>query len=371
MSRTLVCRILSIQRHKRSYFLYVAGESMESQLLVSPSLAKKYNIVPLSVLFATVTDVLNDEGKVTLQIQTILLCVNPSGEGDTQNQVAYVSNRARNYRMFRHRFIEKLSQHYEDQGFHRLVSPLSMSERGTSTVAPVRLVGGHVDRYLKITHELELKREMAYTLEPFFEIGYVARDVCEGRRSSSEYLVLEFVAPVQDISIVSREILSAVRLACEVADELCIKHRDYSSIDLIDVNKLVAPSLHDERVRWFGAQKKRTKNALYLNAPTNSPLVKESGGVRRETVWVVEGNSFAHGYRDENDYHAIYQSVQSQKRDLAQSGIEAALPTDFLDILKLGIPDSVSMGLGLDRFLTDFLEFSSIREMRRNRHWRR
>jgi elongation factor P--beta-lysine ligase len=361
-----VCRVLSIQKHKNSHFLYVSGLDDYRQMIIDPDMSNQNGIALFSIITGKYALIKNSKNKLIPHIIRLQSCVVPALQPiEAKNHIDRVSNTTLSLRLFYHQFLAELSKHFLEQGYYRLSSIFTMNERGTSTVNPVKATGEHIDKFIKITHEIELKKEMAFLLKPFFEIGFVARDVFEGKVSSSEYLILEFVNPTEDERIVVEEIVFIKNLAMNLASQIGVKHLDLSDMTVVDLADEVRAQNPKQLDNWFESKKKNTKNTLYLNAPTSSPLVRNVGGFRHESIWILNGNSIAHGYQDENDYMAIFNAFNAQKRELASRGVSAEMPEDFLSIVKMGLPLSVSFGFGLDRFLTRFLLFSSISELHR------
>ena len=196
---------------------------------------------------------------------------------------------------------------------------------------------------------------MACTLKPTFEIGYVIRDVRDRASSPNEYLLLEFVNPTTDISIIRDEVLGIIDIACRIATQVDLPHAHYDDMIIFDVDQEVPDLSHKQRLPWFKQQKASASNTLFLNSPVASPLVKWIGGWRKETIWIVGGNSVTHRCRDETDCYLFRNECLRQQKDLKAGGIYADTPRHFLRLLEMGVPESVSLGFGLDRFLEHFL----------------
>lgn len=349
-------RVLGIRRHKASWFLDVTSSSGERQLIIDPELAVNAGISMMSLFEGTLAEAVNSRGQLVSRVVHVHSCKNPSiGPTQRGRHAHLISSTARRHRIFRGLFAEAVSQHFLTQGYLRLLSRASMEERGTSTVSPLRISGQYVDRFLKITHELELKSEVACTLRPTFEIGYVIRDVRERISSPAEYLLLEFVNPTTDISIIRNEVLGVIDIACRVAARVGLPHAHFDDMIVLDVDREVPGLSREQRLTWFRRRKASASNTLFLNSPVSSPLAKWIDGCRKETIWIVGGESVAHGYRDETDCYLFHDECLRQQEDLKASGIDADLPRRFLRLLEMGVPESVSLGFGLDRFLEHFL----------------
>ena len=151
-------RVLGIRRHKTSWFLDVTSSSGEHQLIIDPESADGAGISKMSLFEGTLEETVNSRGQHVSRVVHVHSCRNPNIGPTLRGKYAHlISSTARRHRIFRALFAEAVSQHFLTQGYMRLLSRVSMEERGTSTVSPLRISGHYVDRFLKITHELELK----------------------------------------------------------------------------------------------------------------------------------------------------------------------------------------------------------------------
>lgn len=353
-------RVVAVRRHKSCWFLDAMNSDGRQQLVVDATLARQTGISRLSLLQATVHPAVNDRGQPVLQVTQVDSCRSPRGNSPQQTGPDNLLTGATDQILFTSLLLAATSEHLSEQGYLRILSRSVVNERGTSLAPPARISGRYVSGFLKITHELELKEVVACTLRPAFEIGYVIRDVHNRRSSPNEYLLLELVNPVTDVSVVRREILTIVSLAAEVADQLNLPHADYSNIEVRDVDQEVPHLDHAQRTRWFRELKPRIASAILLNSPVDSPLARSVRGHRKETIWIVNGKSIAHGYRDETDYESFHKGSRRQEVRLRDIGVDGSPSSRFLNLLKLGAPESVSIGFGVDRFIRGFLAKKSI-----------
>ena len=346
-----LCRVLSIQKRKETTFLYVAGFKHARQLLVNNSYLDSNKVTIMSIIKGTCGIVFNNKGEKCYNISNIESIVYP--ENTVMISQRY-TNKAMMYRACRNKIIQDLRHLLEEEGFLESNSPFTIQYRGTSTAAPLKISGKYVDRYCKITHELAIKKAMCDQLQPVYEIGYVARDQYTTVNGAFEYSILEFVTPLHDMSFIEYFVKKIIEIAQKNSKEFGIDTLDLSELSIVNVAALSQSQ--------FYSLKKQASNTLFFDAPVDSPLVKKVNGSRRETIWFVNGVSIAHGYMDENSAENIIEYSNKQLQELKTKGVSAELSWDFIDLLKSGIPNSISIGFGLDRFFQLFFNFNNLKE---------
>ena len=351
-----LCRVLSVQKRKCSIFLYVSGFDKAKQLLIKRELYEKHNIRVMSVIKGICSEGVNNKGKSIYIIDEVESCV-AAVECDAYHEC--FTNKAHSYRLCRNDIINKVHDFLRSESFQMINSPFTLPYRGTSIASPLKIEGKFVNRYCKITHEFALKKAMAENLQPVYEIGYVARDMYTTVSNWFEYSVLEFVSPTHNISFISTFIEEFIKIAVESAELFALPHYDFSCLKIIEL---------DEEFKYEGVDFEKLrqieKNAIFINAPVNSPLVKKIDGKRRETIWVFNGESMAHGYKDENNWEAIYDLSCKQMEELEKKGVEGEFSRDFLSLMKIGVPESISIGFGIDRFFQFFFGFETMKAYR-------
>ncbi|MCM1439918.1 MAG: hypothetical protein NC131_12055 [Roseburia sp.] len=246
-------------------------------------------------------------------------------------------------------FTEKIRELFISKGFIHIQSTPFMKERGTSTVEPfvVKSKFGN-ERYLNITFELELKKAYYITFSPVFEIGILSRDVYSTKYGVNEFLSLEFVAPIGMCEL--KEVcLEIIEIAKQLAKEQGISYaNDFENITICT---------EEQEMESEG-------NTMYLNLLTTSPLAKKSkNGCRYEFKWKYGKKTVAHGYHDENNYSEINNYFNLQAEQLLSNGIAAETNKDYLDVLSVSAPPSMSFNFGIDRFLQYFLQCNSAYEI--------
>lgn len=349
-----LCRVLRIQKHKCSNFIYVSGFELARQLLIDDLLMSQYDIGIMSIIKGKCIETKNNVGKTIYQVCLIESHVKAAACLTYQENY---TNKALLYKKCRNEILFQVENFLGRNNFQSVNSPFTIPFRGTSTASPLKISGKYVNRYCKITHELGIKKMMSELLCPVYEIGYVARDIYSTMTTWFEYNILEFVSPIHDLTFIENFIKEFIQIATSVADEWGIKHRDFSSFKVL--------RLEDDNTyegRHFEDLRHSEENVIFLNAPVESPLVKCIDGRRSETIWYLYGDSMAHGYCDENDWSILRDLSLKQQAELKRKGIDAELSLDFLELLELGMPNSVSLGIGIDKFFQQFFMFTNLKE---------
>lgn len=341
-----ICRVLKIQKHKNFKFLYVSGFEQSRQLIIKDELFLKFNISAMSIIRGECEKILNNQNKQSFEITSIVSVKETIGNNSYAKE--YVSNKNQLMQICKQQIIMKIEGFLQDDGFLKMNSPFTMNSRGTSIASPLKIQGQFVDRYCKITHEIELKKMLYKTLSPLYEVGYVSRDIYSTNKKNFEYNVLEFVSPIHDVDFIETFMKKIVEIANQEAEKLNVQHVDLSNLTVVDLKGKM--------------EETQLNNVIYLNRPVDSPLVKVVNGVRTETIWIYNGISLGHGYNDENDYYLVLEEFTNQQRTLKERNIEAELSEDFLNVMKIGLPDTVSIGLGLDLFLCKFFGFDNFKD---------
>lgn len=277
---------------------------------------------------------------------------------------------------FRQIFIREIERYLWDSGLTRVDTNILMVNRGTSNAIPIRCMGNNIEQhYLKITHEVELKKIALATMNSVFDFSHVFRDTYETVIRTDEIMLLEGVLIENDTRVLSRIILDILEIARNVANETETPYlKDYDNVAVVDFDTVeCAPGTTREETYQDYVNGITTPTLIY-NAPINSPFVLKRNGRCVETIFHTQSKfkemdgcdrvtSFYHGYEDENSYSAIRESFLSQQMKLKAQGIDADLPDDYLKMLQYGSPGTISFGFGLDRFIGVFLDCTSIQEI--------
>lgn len=265
--------------------------------------------------------------------------------------------------LFRNRFIDELRKLMYEFGMISANSTLLMDYRGTSTAIPFECWAKYTGKkYMKITHEVELKKAAILTLSSVFDLSYVYRDVYDTKKRLSEIMLLEGILISDDPEVLVDILLAICKRAIELAKAMAIDYDDrFEHITVLDASKEISKAVISAPKKYKEYLNSIDYPTIIINSPIDSPFVKaDKNGCKKEVKFIVNGTSPYHGYVDENSYDKLYAEFNFQLQDLEEEVSENALPIDFLDILKYGSPNTVSFGMGLDRFVTQLLMCGNI-----------
>ena len=277
---------------------------------------------------------------------------------------------------FRQTLVRDISRYLWDSGLVQVDTNALMVNRGTSTAIPIRCNGGHIEqRFLKITHEVELKKIALTTMNSVFDFSHAFRDTYDTVFRTDEIMMLEGVLIEKDVRVLSRIVLDILEIARNVANEIGVPYlKDFDNVSVIDFDKVERTPGKSAEETYQDYISGIVTPTLICNAPINSPFVLKNNGRCVETIIYARNEfkeadrskrvtSFYHGYEDETAYASINESFLLQKMRLKALGIDADLPKDYLEMLQYGSPGTISFGFGFDRFLAIFLDLPSIQEI--------
>lgn len=256
-----------------------------------------------------------------------------------------------------------IQDYLSDLGIMQVNTPILTSFRGTSVANPAFVRGDYIgEQYIKITHELELKKLAYLTLAPVFEFGYVVRDRYVTKTGLNEFLMLEAVLPCDFNFDLKLFYLKVIEEAIRLADEIGLKYNPmFNEISVIDVleeykkeNKVYDSHIYNE---IYNIILENNKHVILMNAPLDSPLgQKNEFGMPVETQWNLCDHGIGHGYMDEYRTDILVQEFSRQKDYLKSKGVEAQLPEDYLEYCMYASIPTFSFNLGIERFNQFFFE---------------
>lgn len=373
----MLFRILTVRSHKKVTFCdaYCYGE-YRRQLLFDNQLLQGRPMTVGCVVDIEYHSGKNNRGENVFYVDDIKDIISPMNnssyksfqkkdESDTALEDVFAQdlNGGIHLRQWKFRvlFQERLEQILFELGVVRTYTPITTPYRGTSTASPVKAIGQYTgDRYVKITHELELKKQCYLSLAPVYEIGYVMRDRYMTVMGLNEFLTLEAVVPAQIIFDTKEFYLQVARMAMELAEELQLEYVDvFKELKVVDLLELYqrehAEFSKEEYFALYEEVIERYPHCIVLNSPQESPLgIASVYGLVLETKWVFEGHGFGHGYLDEYRHDVLKKEFLRQQEQLALKGIEAELPEDYLYACEYAAIPTLSFNLGIDRFLDCF-----------------
>ena len=373
----MLFRLIAIREHKNIVFCDSFNEEYDKiQVAIPKEIFSEYNLKIGSVIFANYEITKNKYGKDLYMINKIQEAViheknitykSINNNSMSMDQVSFINalNGGINlkYWEIKQRLLEEIRKFLINKSFIEVNTSILMDNRGTSMVNPMQVNSKYNGtKYLKITHELELKKLCYLTLKSLFEIGYVARDVYSTTKSANQYLAFELVAPSQNSLSAEELYLYVYEVAIELAKAYNITYSDlFNEIKTVDVLKLYL-SNHKKfnKVEFIEFYKKfleEEKNIIFLNAPVDTPLAKESEyGIPLETKWAIGQRGIGHGYYDQDEVTVIENLFKIQQEELRKHGIEATIDKDYLNVLEYAGIDTKSLNIGIDRLLYKFLD---------------
>ena len=266
---------------------------------------------------------------------------------------------------WRHHFllVEFIQAYLKKLGILQVNTPILTPFRGTSVANPAHVKGEYIgEQYIKITHELELKKLVYLTLAPVFEFGYVVRDRYVTKTGLNEFLTLEAVLPGDYEFDLRLFYLSVIEEAIRLAEELGIKYNSkFKEITVVDVweeykknNEVYNLARY---IDTYNSISEKNSHVILINAPLDSPLgQKNEYGIPVEIQWNLCDHGIGHGYRDEYKIDTLINEFEKQKDYLRTKGIEAQLPEDYLEYCMHASVPTFSFNLGIERFNQFFFE---------------
>lgn len=373
----MLFRLIAVREHKNIVFCDSFNEKYEKiQVAIPKEIFNNYNLKVGSVIFANYKITKNKYGKDLFMIENIqevtshaknITYKSINNNFMSMNQSSFINalNGGINlkYWEIKQRLLEEIRRFLINKSFIEVNTSILMNNRGTSTVNPMQVNSKYNGtKYLKITHELELKKLCYLTLKSLFEIGYVTRDVYSTTKSANQYLAFELVAPSQNSLSAEELYLYVYEIAIGLAKMYNITYNDlFDEIQTIDVLKLYLSNHKDfnkiEFILFYKKLLEEEKNIIFLNAPVDTPLAKESEyGIPLETKWAIGKRGIGHGYYDQDEVSIIDNSFKTQQEKLRNQGIDATIDKDYLTVLEYAGINTKSLNIGIDRLLYKFLD---------------
>lgn len=373
----MLFRLIAIRGHKNIVFCDSFNEKYEKiQVAIPIEIFNKYNLKIGSVIFANYNITKNKYGNdlyMVENIQEVIIheknitykSINNNSMSMSQSSFVTALNGGINlkYWEMKQRLLEEIRKFLINKSFIEVNTLILMDNRGTSTVNPMQVNSKYSGtKYLKITHELELKKLCYLTLKSLFEIGYVTRDIYSTTKSANQYLTFEMVTPSQNLLSAEELYLYVYEIAIKLAKMYNITYSDlFNEIQTVDVLKLYLDNHKTfnkmEFIEFYKKILEEEKNIIFLNAPVDTPLAKESEyGIALETKWAIGKRGIGHGYYDQDEVSVIENLFKLQQEKLREQGIDATIDKDYLMALEYAGISTKSLNIGIDRLLYKFLD---------------
>lgn len=373
----MLFRLIAIRNHKNIVFCDSFNEKYEKiQLAIPTDIFNSLNLKVGSVISANyemsknkygndlflvndINNVINHEKNLSFKsINTKLSSMNHSNFISALNGGINLK-----YWEMKQRLLEEIRKFMINRSFIEVNTSLLMDNRGTSIVNPMQVNSKYSGtKYLKITHELELKKLCYITLKSLFEIGYVTRDVYSTVKSANQYLTFELVAPIENTLSAEELYIYVYELAIKLAKTYGISYSQiFDKIETIDVLKLylLKHKKFDKKefLEFYKNLLEEEKNIIYINAPIETPLAKESEyGIPLETKWAIGKRGIGHGYYDQDQINIIENLFKVQQKELKTKGIDSTIDKEYLMTLMYAGINTKSLNIGIDRFMYKFLD---------------
>jgi lysyl-tRNA synthetase class 2 len=309
--------------------------------------------------------------------------------------------------ILRTKIIKEISSFLDKKGFLEVETPILQPIYGGAKAKPFKthLNALNMDLYLRIAHELYLKRLLVGGFEKVYEIGRLFRNEGMDREHNPEYTSLEFYwayADYKDLMKFVEELF--VNLVKKIFKKTEIEYegkkidfktpwqriefnqliRKYADIDLEEINeKALAKKAGDLGIKIEkGSGKAEIADAIYkkvcrskilqpcfvIHHPLGSfPLAKaleKNPDKLANFQLVIAGWEIALGFSELNDPLEQRKRFEEQEK-MFKKGFEEAqrIDKDFLEALEYGMPPAAGIGMGIDRLTALLTNSHSLREV--------
>lgn len=372
----MLLRILTIREHKTVFFCDVCGKNAKKhQLMIEKKHFPNINIQIGAVLEIDYEEGISKSGNhiiIMRKLNNIFLPssfspyksfqeyskLSETGELPDINYNILNGGKAMALTILKQSILQYVDSFLFSHGINKVYTPITTPYRGTSIAEPQKAEGkytGH--RYIKITHEIGLKIISYLMLQSVYEIGYVCRDRYETQKNLNEFLTVEGIIIASENFNLADFFYNVWDNSIKIADSLGVAiNNDMRTITRIDFcAEYGSKPLVCDIAQCEALYKKiinANKHFIIVNAPIDSPFVySNEGELPLETKWIYSGKGIGHGYNDEYRVENVYKAFECQKNLLAEQGVKAEMPLDYLEILSsAGIPTN-SFVIGIERLV--------------------
>jgi lysyl-tRNA synthetase class 2 len=308
----------------------------------------------------------------------------------------------------RSQVITAIRDFLNQRGFLEVETPVLQPSAGGALARPFTTHHHALDQdfYLRIAHELHLKRLIIGGFDRVYELGRIFRNEGVSTKHNPEFTMLECYEAYADyndvmkmveemVSEVSRRVLGSTRVKFgdETIDlklpwprlELRQAIKKYSGIDfgdypdtkslraaMLKLKMEVDPQkdrgrLLDELISTF-VEPKLIQPTLLVDYPVDmSPLAKKKPDNER---LVERFEAFAGGMEIANAFTELNDPLEQRERFIkqqkgrqAKAEVKEVIDEDFLLALEYGMPPTGGLGVGVDRLVMVLTGQQSIREV--------
>lgn len=367
----MLFRILTIRKHKTVTFCDAYSFKLyRQQLLIPNELLGESSISIGTVIDAAWHYGTNRKGIQIVYIEALLKVYIPNKNAsyksygyrqenvELENEFTNSLNGGVHLARWKHyvNLIEIIREELQKLGVIQVSAPILTPYRGTSKASPALVTGEYIGKkYIRITHELELKKKLYMSLAPVFELGYVVRDRYVTKTGKNEFYTLEVVLTPDFNFDLKNFYLMVLENAKRLAVEQGLDYNHlFDTVEVVDVlnEYLKKHSFTVEGIcNYYASISQEYPHAVFVNAPIISPLAWESTyGIPLETKWIMNNHGLGHGYYDEYRIEKLRSEFCRQQALLLEQGIEADLPEDYLKYCEYAGLPTYSFNLGIERF---------------------
>ncbi len=258
--------------------------------------------------------------------------------------------------------VQSIREHLVSMGSMEVNTPVLQPLYGGASADPFITKHNALgkDLFLRISPELYLKRMVVGGMHFVHEFATCFRNEGIDKTHNPEFTLLEFykAGEAYDWGITTTKDIVRVALGLSDADLFAHVHirnelerlgMDVSSMSGTDIMTAFETQVEPHMLERYGRFV-----FLYGHPIETSPLAHSSNGVTADRFELyVDGIEVANGYSEQNDWR------------LQQTAMEAMgnLDEDYIEDLKIGLPRTCGVGIGIDRLVMMRCGLSDIRDV--------